>query len=228
MPLIQRTGLIGLAIVVAASAPIVAQSQSAPTPAPAPAMQKPGAKDAARITGGTYKIDNEHTFVRWQVDHMGITPYTGLFGQITGTLTLDPKAVEAAKVDVTIPIAKVTTASPGLTRHLLKAPEKAGGKPDFFGPAPVDARFVSTSVVRGKDADEARITGNLTLNGVTRPVTLEAEFYGAGAMPKEMGGGEMVGFTAETRLRRSDFGIDMGIPMVSDEVELEVVAAFVK
>ena len=215
----KRNGLIGLSLLLACAAPMVAQSQ---------APQKPGAKDVARVTGGTYKVDNEHTMVRFQVDHLGITPYFGIFGQATGTLTLDPKSPESAKVDVTIPVAKVTTASPGLTAHLLKAPAQPGGKPDFFGPAAADARFVSTSVVRGSDPGEARITGNLTLNGVTRPVTLEAEFYGAAKMPKEMGGNEMVGFTAETRLRRSEFGIDMAIPMVSDEVEIEIVAAFVK
>lgn len=192
------------------------------------AMQKPGARDAARVSGGIYTADNEHTLVRWRVDHLGITPYFGIFGQITGSLTLDPKNPDAAKVDVTIPVGKVTTASPGLTSHLLRAPEKPGGKPDFFGPAPADARFVSTAVVADSAAGTARITGNLTVGGVTRPVTLDARFYGAGRMPQEMGGGEMIGFEAKSKIKRSDFGIDMGIPLVSDEVDLEIVAAFTK
>ena len=59
-------------------------------------------------------------------------------------------------------------------------------------------------------------------------MTLEAEFYGAGKAPKEMGGVEMVGFEATATIRRSDFGITMGIPMVSDEVRLDIVAAFTK
>ncbi|MCV4770949.1 YceI family protein, partial [Escherichia coli] len=74
----------------------------------------------------------------------------------------------------------------------------------------------------------ARITGNLTLNGVTRPVTLEASFYGAGKMTEQMGGQENVGFRATGTLKRSDFGISMGIPLVSDEVKLEIAAAFQK
>jgi polyisoprenoid-binding protein YceI len=166
--------------------------------------------------------------VRWTVDHLGITPYFGTFGQITGSLALDPQEPEAARVEVTIPIAKVSTASPGLTAHLLKAPEKQGGRPDFFGAAPADARFVSTSVVRGGDRNAAQITGNLTLNGVTKTVTLAANFYGAGKMPSQMGGEEMIGFQAKTTIKRSDYGISMGIPMVSDKVELDIVAAFVK
>lgn len=208
---------VGLVAALACTAPLVAQQMD---------LGKP---DPARVTGGAYKVDHEHTMVRWEVDHLGITPYFGIFGQITGTLNLDPKNPRAAKVDITIPLSKVTTASPGLTAHLLKAPAKPGGKPDFFGPNPADARFVSTSVVPdASDPLEARITGNLTLNGVTKPVTLEAKFYGAGKAPKEMGGQEMIGFEAETSIKRSDFGVEMGIPMVSDEVELDIVAAFVK
>lgn len=213
----KSIGLIGAAAVLAVTAPLAAQM-----------AEKPGARDAARVTGGTYAVDHEHTLVRWRVDHLGVTPYLGLFGQITGSLTLDPKNPAAAKVDVTIPIAKVTTASAGLTAHLLRAPEKAGGKPDFFGPNPADARFVSTAVVPDTAAGTARITGNLTVNGVTKPVTLDASFYGAAKMPKEMGGEEMIGFEARTTIKRSDFGIDMGIPMVSDAVDLEIVAAFTK
>ena len=214
----RNIGFIAAAATLAVTAPLIAQQ--------APA--KPGARDAARVTGGTYAIDNEHTLVRWKVDHLGITPYLGIFGQITGSLTLDPKNPNAAKVDVTIPVAKVTTASPGLTAHLLKAPEQAGGKPDFFGPSPADARFVSTAVVANAAAGTARITGNLTVNGVTKPVTLDAKFYGAGKAPPQMGGAEQLGFEAHTTIKRSDFGVTMGIPMVSDEVDLEIVAAFAK
>lgn len=206
------------AAALAVAVPLVAQQ------APMPEL---GKKDPSRVTGGTYKVDNEHTLIGWSVDHLGVTPYFGTFGQATGSLTLDPKNVSAAKVDITIPVSKVLTASAGLTAHML-APGKDGAKPDFFGPAPADAKFVSTSVVAGDSPSEATITGNLTLNGVTKSVTLDAEFYGAAKMPANMGGQEMVGFEAEAVIKRSDFGISAGIPMVSDEVELDIVAAFVK
>lgn len=192
------------------------------------AAEAPGARDAARITGGTYTVDNEHTLIRWRLDHLGITPYFGLFGQITGNLTLDPKDLAAAKVDVTIPVAGVVTASEGLTEHLLRAPKEAGGKPDFFGPNPAPARFVSTAVVPDMAAGTASITGDLTLNGVTKPVTLNASFYGAAKAGPATGDVEMVGFEATSKVKRSEFGIDTIIPMVSDEVHLEIVAAFAK
>ncbi len=185
----------------------------------------PGAKDKARVTAGTYAADPGHTLVVWEVDHFGFSKYSGIFGDVTGTLVIDPANPGASKVDVTIPVAKVTTASAGLTGHLLRA-GKDGGKPDFFGPAPADAKFVSTSVVLDDDGDEAKVTGNLTLNGVTKPVTLDVDFHGAGTNPFNKKA--TVGFEAEGKIRRSDFGIAYGIPAVSDEVELEIHAAFEK
>lgn len=177
------------------------------------------------MTGGTFTVDSGHTLVVWTLDHMGFSPYTGIFGDVTGTLTLDPKKPRQATVDVTIPVSKVVTASAALTQHLLR-PGKENGKPDFFGASPGDARFVSTRVMT--TGQKARITGNLTLNGVTRPVTLDTSFYGAGKMPQEMGGQENVGFRATGTIMRSQFGLGTAIPMVGDAVKLDISAAFQK
>jgi polyisoprenoid-binding protein YceI len=201
---------------------IVLVSTAAIAQAPASA---PGSRNPAAVSGGTYSVDPSHTLVVWTLDHLGFSPYSGIFGDVTGTLTLDPKNLNAAKVDVTIPVSKVVTASAGLTDHLLRA-GKDGGKPDFFGAAPAAARFVSTSVAA--KGQKARIRGNLTLNGVTRPVTLDAAFYGAGTMPAQMGGKENVGFKATGTILRSQFGLGFGIPMVGDEVKLDISAAFQK
>lgn len=195
----------------------------ATTPLIGQGMQLPGQKDAARVTAGTYKTDPGHSLIGWEVNHFGFNDYFGIFGDVAGTLIIDPANPNAAKVDVTIPVAKVTTASAGLTSHLLRA-GKDGGKPDFFGPAPADARFVSTKVVAS--GMTAKITGNLTLNGVTKEVVLDAEFTGAGANPFNKK--ETIGFEAETEIKRSDFGIAYGIPVVSDEVELDISVAFEK
>lgn len=184
----------------------------------------PGAKDASRVTAGTYQADPGHSLIAWRVHHFGFNDYIGIFGDIEGTLTLDPANLAAATVDVTIPIGKVTTASAGLTDHLLRAGQN-GGNPDFFGPDPAPARFVSTSVVLDDD-DEAKITGNLTLNGVTRPVTIDAEFTGAGTNPFNQR--ETVGFEGDVTIKRSDFGLSGFIPMVGDEVKLDITVAFEK
>jgi polyisoprenoid-binding protein YceI len=208
----RRIALIALPLLVAA--PVIAQQ-----------MAKPGSKSTAAITGGVYTVDPGHTLIQWRVDHMGFNDYFGLFGDSTGTLTLDPKNPNAAKVEITIPVSKITTASAGLTSHLLRA-GKDGGKPDFFGDAAADAKFVSTSVKA--TGMKARIMGNLTLNGVTKPVTLDAEFAGAGKAPPMMGGKENVGFHAKTTIMRSQFGVGYGIPVVSDAVALDITVAFQK
>lgn len=207
----RRFALLVLPLLVAT--PLVAQ------------MAKPGSRNPAAVTGGVYAVDPNHTLIGWHVDHMGFSDYFGIFGSSTGTLTLDPKNPDAAKVDITVPIAKVTTANAGLTAHLLR-PGKDGSKPDFFGAAPADARFVSKSVKTS--GTSAKITGNLTINGITRPVVLDAEFVGAGKAAATMGGKENVGFLAKAVIKRSDFGIGFLVPLVSDDVTLVITAAFQK
>ncbi|WP_420607790.1 YceI family protein [Novosphingopyxis sp.] len=188
-------------------------------------MAAPGSPDPSAISGGTYAADPNHMLVVWTLDHMGISPYTGIFGGVTGSLTLDPADPGAASVDVTIPVSQVTTASAGLADHLLRA-GKDGAKPDFFGADPMDAHFVSTAVA--VDGQSAKVTGDLTLNGRTHPVTLDATFYGAGTMPEQMGGGEGVGFRATGSIMRSEFGLGFGVPVVGDQVDLKIEAAFMK
>ena len=184
----------------------------------------PGQMDVSRAQAGTYAADARHTLIGWRVNHFGFNDYFGIFGNVSGTLTIDPAAPQNAKVDITIPVAEVTTANQGLTDHLLRA-GRDGGKPDFFGPNPAAARFVSTSVV--PNGTNARITGDLTLNGVTKPVTIDAKFTGAGnaMMPPNR---LTLGFEGTTTIKRSDFGITTFVPMVSDEVELDITVAFEK
>jgi polyisoprenoid-binding protein YceI len=198
MPLI----LAGAALAVAA--PLVAQQ-----------MPIPGTADVSRVAAGTYKTDPAHTLIGWRVNHLGFNDYFGIFGDADGTLVLDPKKPAAAKLDVTIPVSKLTTASAGLTKHMMSK--------DFFNAEVTPtARFTSTAVkVSGT---RATITGNLTLNGVTKPVVLNARFTGAGANP--MSKKPTIGFEADAKIKRSDFGIAYGIPAVSDEVELDITAAF--
>lgn len=202
-----------LAIPLFIAVPLIAQS----------APQVPGAKDVTRVTAGTYNTDPGHTLIGWRVSHFGFNDYFGIFGDSTGTLTIDPAKPNTAKVDITIPVSKVVTASAGLTGHLLRA-GKDGGKADFFGPAPADAKFVSTNVVAS--GTNAKITGNLTLNGITKPVVLNATFSGAGANPFNKK--PTIGFHATTTIKRSEFGVAYGIPVVSDEVKLDISVAFEK
>jgi polyisoprenoid-binding protein YceI len=72
------------------------------------APQIPGTKDISRVTAGTYQADPGHTLIGWNVNHFGFTDYFGIFGDVSGTLVLDPEAPGAAKIDMIIPVSKVT------------------------------------------------------------------------------------------------------------------------
>ena len=183
---------------------------------------QPGAMDASRVAAGTYALDPAHTLVGWEVNHFGFNDYFGIFGDIEGTMTLDPANIEASTFDISIPIASVAVPSEGLRDHLLRA-GKDGGEPDFFGADPEPARFVSTSVRRTGDTS-AVVSGQLTMNGETGPVTMAVDFTGAGTNP--MSEAATVGFHARARIDRRDWGVDYGVPMVGAMVDLDISAAF--
>ncbi|MBC7985511.1 MAG: YceI family protein [Sphingomonadaceae bacterium] len=187
---------------------------------PAMPSEAPGADDPSRIAAGTYTVDANHTQIVFEVDHLGFNPYFGIFGGTTGTLTIDPANPSAASVQIEIPLASIVTTSADLNAHLATA--------DFFDTTNYPtATFRSTSVaIDPADPTKAAIAGELGVRGRTIPVVLDAQFTGAGASP--MTQVATIGFHATTTVRRSALGMDYGIPMVSDEVELEITAAFEK
>lgn len=178
----------------------------------------PGTADATRVQAGTYTADAAHTQINWKVNHLGFSLFSGSFADAKGTLTIDPRRPNAARLSMSIPIDRVVTTSGALDAHLKRA--------DFFDAAKFPtATFVSTAVQA--TGARARITGDLTLHGVTKPVVLDARFVGAGNGPtgdKALN----IGFEATTRISRSAFGISYGVPAVGDAVDLQINAAFVK
>ena len=175
-------------------------------------MAKPGS-DAAMPDAGTYTFDPAHSQAMFSYDHMGFSTSRGFVNGIAGTITLDPADPSKSSVEASFPLSALRTVDAELDEHLMG--------PDFFnvtGDMPI-VTFKSTSVVADGD-DEARVTGDLTLNGITKPVVLEVEFDGAGLDP--MTQAETVGFSAETQIRRSDFNLNAFVPAVSDEVEIEI------
>ncbi|WP_420143520.1 YceI family protein [Sphingobium sp.] len=178
----------------------------------------PGTKDVAKVTGGTYQVEPSHTQIVFAYDHMGFTNNMGVIAMPTGTLTLDKANPAASKVSIEVPIANLTTGIPALNTHLAK--------PEFFDAAKFPtATFVSTGV-KLDGTTGATITGNLTIKGITKPVTLDAEFYGAGIGPMDKK--ENVGFVATGTIKRSDYNMAVAVPVVGDAVELKIIAAFHK
>ena len=172
----------------------------------------------AEVQAGTYKLDSAHGKITWSVDHMGFSTYVGQFVAVQANLTLDPANPSASTLTATIPLTEVDTNSDGLDAHLQTA--------DFFDTAnhPV-ATFVSRSVtIDAADPSEAVVVGDLTLRGVTRPVTMAVEFNQAGPSM----GAYKAGFDGEATIKRSDFGIAYGLPVLGDEVTLHIEGEFVR
>lgn len=175
---------------------------------------------------GTYAIDRAHTSVTFRVSHLGFSHYTARFSRIDGTLKFDPAHPAAMGVEAAIDPMSLELNAPPKGFH-----EQLMGKGWFEAAQFPKMTFRSTKVdVTG--ANTARVTGNLTLHGVTKPVVLEVTYNG-GYPPNAMDpGGARVGFSAHTVLKRSAFGISQGIPApgssmgVGDDVEVAIEAEF--
>jgi polyisoprenoid-binding protein YceI len=157
-----------------------------------------------------YVIEPNHTSVVWFANHFGFSNPSGKFSEIEGTITFDEKAPAKSAVDVTIKMSGLYTGLKNFEEHLKSD--------DFFNVKKfATAKFVSKKVtVTGKNT--AKIEGDLTLVGITKPVTLKAKFNKAGMNPVTQK--ESVGFSATAVITRSEFGIDYAVPSVSDQVNL--------
>ncbi len=157
-----------------------------------------------------YEFDKEHTRILFFINHLGFSDTVGEFTSYDGPITFDLEKPETSTIDVTLKPAGIRTPSAGLDKHLQNA--------DFFNTEKFpDMRFVSTSVKKTGDST-GEVTGNLTLLGVTKPVVLKVKLNKADYHPKT--NMFIAGFSAEATIKRSDFGMSYGIPMVADEVRL--------
>lgn len=201
---------IALFVVFGIAAPVLAQQMVLP-------KEAPGKPDPKVAKSGSYKVDPFHTQALFTVNHLGWTNYTGQFTNGSGTLVLDTKAPAKSKVDISFPIDKIRTTVAELDTNLAGA--------DFFNAAKFPtAHFVSTRITPTGPAG-ATMTGDLTIKGVTKPVTFKVRYIGAG--PEFWGDKkEAIGFAATTTIKRSDFAMGMQVPLVSDNVDLVINAGF--
>ncbi len=168
---------------------------------------------AAPVFAATYTLDPAHTQVVYSWTHFGFSHPSGQFGKIQGTLEFDAAAPTRSKVDVTIDMASLNTNVPALDEHLQKE--------DFFDVAKYpQATFKSTKVEAGKDSKHLKVTGDLTLHGVTKPVVLDVTINKLGEHP--MRKKPAAGFDATATLKRSEFGVGAYVPNISDEIALRI------
>ena len=158
---------------------------------------------------GTWSIDPTHSRVGFSSRHAMVTKVRGAFNDVSGTAQLDAEDMSRSKVSVVLSVDSVDTRSPQRDAHLRSA--------DFLNVSKHDtATFESTSV-KSTGEGTADVTGNLTLNGVTKPVVIAAKFIGEG---KDPWGGYRAGFEGTTTLKLKDFDITKDLGPASETVEL--------
>lgn len=161
-----------------------------------------------------YDFDPSHSQVVFEYTHMGFSTSTAIINGVTGKLMLDKENPANSSVEATVPMSGLHTVATDLDAHLF-------GK-DFFNTdkATAVATFKSTKVEMDDDKDEAKVTGDFTLNGVTKPVVLDVDLKQIANHP--MSGKEVAGFDAETKIKRSDFNLGGFAPAVEDELEVSI------
>ena len=165
----------------------------------------------------TYVVDGNHTFPRFSYNHLGYSIQMSRFDKATGTVTLD-KAAKTAAVDIVIDTKSVNTGSATFNEHIQGE--------DFLDTTKYStATFKSTKV--NFDGDKpASIEGNLTLKGVTKPVTLTVTDFKAA--PHPMLKKDAIGANATTKVKRTDFNMGKNVPYVGDEVTIDIAIEAVK
>ncbi|MBC6983734.1 YceI family protein [Caulobacter sp. 17J80-11] len=171
-------------------------------------------QNPAEVQAGTYAIDPAHSKITWKVSHLGYSTYVGQFAKVEGVLHLDAKNPAASKINVTIDTTSVGTLNPALDKHV-----KSG---EFLDVEKFPVATFNSTQVQPTGPKTAKITGDLTLRGVTRPATVDVTFNQAGTNPLDKR--YSLGFAGEAKIKRSDFGITTYIPAVGDEVTLEIEA----
>jgi polyisoprenoid-binding protein YceI len=160
------------------------------------------------LTAGTWTLDAAHSGVHFKIRHLGLSNVRGRFETFTAALEVGETLADV-RVSASIDLSSVNTNQPDRDAHLRST--------DFFG---VDnnptLEFHSTSV--SGDGDEYTLAGDLTINGVTRPVSFPVEFNGIETYP--MDGTSHAGFSAATSISRKDFGIDFNLPIGVDKLAL--------
>ena len=169
----------------------------------------------AAVTGAaaeTYTFDPGHTEIRLSWSHFGLSRMSARALAFDGTLNLDKGALEKSTIDVKVD-------ANGLWTHVEKLNEHLKGK-DFFDVATYPSMTFKTTKVERTGEKTAKVSGDLTIHGVTRPTTFDVtlNFDGAHPMTKK----PTVGFSAKTIIKRSDFGVGKYAPAVSDDIAIEI------
>lgn len=161
----------------------------------------------------TYEIDPNHSGVNFAVRHF-FNDVNGSFGEFSGTVTLDTDDVTKSSTKASIQAKSVNTNNNKRDGHLQKD--------DYFNVAKFPTLEFESTEWEKIDDDTYKVTGNLTILGVSKPVTMEVDYLGKMDGTGHYEGLEIIGFKGATKIKRSDWGLDAGGPIVGDDVEITV------
>jgi polyisoprenoid-binding protein YceI len=187
------------------------------------AEQQTGAATAPQTGASTWTLDPAHTLVEFAGRHMMVTTVKGRFKGVRGTITIDEADPARSAVEAELDAASLDTGNEQRDNHLKSA--------DFLEVEQYPTITFRSTRVEPQGNERARVTGDLTVHGVTREVTLDAELTGFGRNPW---GKEVAGFEARTTLNRRDFGLtwnvalEAGGVLVSDTLKVEIHAEATK
>jgi len=168
---------------------------------------------ASAAAAERYRIDPEHTTVLFMTEHYGLSRMIGRFNRIEGNFVLDRENPSASSVAFGIDAGSIDTNHSERDAHLRS--------PDFFNVAEFPHMIFRSTEIEVTGPDTARVTGDFTLLGVTRPVTMAVTFNGTRQDPFDPGI-TRAGFSARGTLRRSDFGMTYELDLIGDTVDLVV------
>ena len=160
----------------------------------------------------TYTIDPTHTATVFTWDHFGFSTPAGNFTDITGQIVVDNDKPEKSSVNVTIPLSSINTNVKALDDHLLKS--------DFFDAEKFPTITFKSTKVETSDKKKFKITGDLTIKGITKPVVLDAVLNKQAEHP--MAKVPAIGFNATTSFDRSAFGVGAYVPNVGDKITVNI------
>lgn len=166
----------------------------------------------------SYQIDPQHLSVAFIVNHLGFSNLIGRFNTASGTLGFDKAAPAASTLNVTVDAASVDTNHAKRDEHLRS--------PDFFNTKEFPRITFKSTRIEKTGETTGTLTGDLTMLGVTKPVTLTVTFNKEGVSPASKL--ETVGFSARGTVKRSDFGMKYGVPHIGDDIELLIEAEATK
>ena len=172
--------------------------------------------DFSAVKLGDYTVEPVHTRILFSLSHLGFSTWYGDFTHASGTARIDPAHPAASSVEVSVPTDSVST-----TNAVLDGELKG---PDWFDAAKFPAITFKSRQLTVTGPNQGQIVGDLTLHGVTRPVTLQVQFHGAGMNP--LTHAFTAGFDATGAIKRGDFGVTKYLPVVGDDVNLIISVAF--